>query len=335
MPAPTLVPRAPVSLDELLAGCSERHQFLSGDSKSGTTFERVVIGGDRHIVKYMHVDDDWIMRASGDLRGRPWVAWQAGLMDAVPGCIETAVVGVATGLGRNGWGTAVLMRDVGEHLVPEGDEPVSLEVHRQFIEHLAVLSAHFWGFRDDIGLTPLTTRYLWFSDGMIEVERQLGNNGVPAIAAEGWVRFGQRAPRDVVDLVRGLRAEPLPFVTAIEQTPMTFLHGDWKMGNLGATRDGHTILLDWAGPGQGPACSDLGWYLALNRARIPESKESAIEAFRAALERQGIATSGWWDRQLPLALLGTLVLFGWEKALGDTEELGWWCDRAREGGDRL
>jgi hypothetical protein len=25
------------------------------------------------------------------------------------------------------------------------------------------------------------------------------------------------------------------------------------------------------------------------------------------------------------------VQFGWEKALGDADELGWWCDRAREG----
>jgi hypothetical protein len=30
-----------------------------------------------------------------------------------------------------------------------------------------------------------------------------------------------------------------------------------------------------------------------------------------------------------------LVQFGWEKALGDDDELGWWCDRAREGVRRL
>ena len=86
-------------------------------------------------------------------------------------------------------------------------------------------------------------------------------------------------------------------------------------------------------PGEGPVCHDLLWYAALNRARLPvgHSKESTIEDLRAALERHGVDTAGWWDRQLGLCTLGTLVQFGWEKALGDVEELGWWCDRAREG----
>ena len=55
------------------------------------------------------------------------------------------------------------------------------------------------------------------------------------------------------------------------------------MGNLGTHPDGRTILLDWAYPGSGPACWDLCWYLALNQARLPESKEATIERFRAAL----------------------------------------------------
>ncbi len=42
-------------------------------------------------------------------------------------------------------------------------------------------------------------------------------------------------------------------------------------------------------------------------------------------------TAGWWERQLALSLLGALVQFGWEKALGDPTELGWWLDRAGEG----
>ena len=42
-------------------------------------------------------------------------------------------------------------------------------------------------------------------------------------------------------------------------------------------------------------------------------------------------TGPWWDRQFSLCLLGALVQFGWEKALGDTDELGWWCNAAREG----
>ena len=64
---------------------------------------------------------------------------------------------------------------------------------------------------------------------------------------------------------------------------------------------------------------------------MPMSKEVTIERFRSSLERNGIDTAGWFERQLSLALLAGLVIFGWEKALGDDDELGWWCDRAREG----
>ena len=89
------------------------------------------------------------------------------------------------------------------------------------------------------------------------------------------------------------------------------------MGNLGTHPDGRTILLDWALPGSGPACWDLCWYLALNRARLPESKEAAIGRFRAALEAGGVATGSWWDAQLDLCLIAIMATFGWEKALGD------------------
>jgi hypothetical protein len=68
---------------------------------------------------------------------------------------------------------------------------------------------------------------------------------------------------------------------------------------------------------------------------LPHSKEDAIAALRASLERNGIATDAWWERQLAVCLLGALVEFGWEKALGGDDELGWWCDRAREGAAEL
>jgi hypothetical protein len=66
--------------------------------------------------------------------------------------------------------------------------------------------------------------------------------------------------------------------------------------------------------------------------RIPITKEATIEHFRAALQRNDVETADWFDRQLALCLLAGLVIFGWEKALDDgEEELGWWCERAREG----
>ena len=97
---------------------------------------------------------------------------------------------------------------------------------------------------------------------------------------------------------------------------------------MGAAADGRTVLIDWSYPGEGPICHDLAWYLALNAARIPMSKEDTIEVLRAALVRHGLDVEGWWSKQVALCLLGGLVQFGWEKAFGADAEFAWWCDRA-------
>jgi len=128
-------------------------------------------------------------------------------------------------------------------------------------------------------------------------------------------------------IARLVHERPEVITGPIGDTPSTFLQGDWKMGNLGSHPDGRTILLDWAYPGSGPACWDLCWYLALNRARLPESKESAIGRYRTSLEARGISTTPWWERQLDLCMIGIMATFGWEKALGDAVELAWWEDQ--------
>ena len=334
---PVLRPR-PVaeSIDELVAGATERQPFRNADGKSGSAFERVVIGGEPHVLKVMHVDDDWIARSVGDLGCHQVTMWASGLYDAFPESIDHAVVGAARGFGRNGWGAALLMRDVGPHLVPEGDDPVPGDQHAAFVDHLADMSARLWGWTDTVELLDPTVRWSFFGWGMLACEAERGwPDEVPVIADRGWRAFADRAPADVRAVVDELRAEPDLLVAALADTPWTFLHGDWKMGNLGSHPDGRTILLDCAYPGAGPACHDLGWYLAMNRARIPETKEATIERFQAALGSHGVDTSGWWDRQLDLCLLGTLVELGWEKALGDGDELAWWVERGRAGAARL
>jgi Phosphotransferase enzyme family len=331
--SPALTPRplAP-SVAELIDGASGRRPFRTSDAKSGSSFERVEIDGERYVLKVMHVDDDWLARSMGDVACRQVRVWSAGLLDALPATIDHTVVGAAAGLGRNGWGAALLMRDIGDLLVPAGHHPVPLDQHAAFLDHLAELSARFWGWTDTVDLTPPSLRWAFFGDAMLEVEGRRGwPDEVPRIADAGWRTFAERAPADVNRLVTELRRAPWTISEAVATTPMTFLHGDWKMGNLGSHPDARTILIDCAYPGEGPACHELGWYLAINRARLPESKEAAIERFRSSLERHGIATADWWERQLDVCLLGTLVQFGWEKALGDADELAWWSERARAG----
>jgi hypothetical protein len=316
------------SLEELLSDATAREPFLTTDSKSGARFERVTINGERHILKHLHVDDDWIMRATGDLTGRPALVWTAGLLDRLPPSIDSGIVGIATGLGRNQWGAALLMRDLGEWLVPEGDEPVPVVQHLGFLDHMAELHATFWGWTDTVGLEPPMHRFLEFSPQCVGLEEARGwPDLVPRLIIEGWQKFSSVGSQ-FVDLVR----DPTPLVDALAALPQTLVHGDWKFGNLGTHPDGRTILLDWAVPGQSCGTTELAWYLSLNSARLPISKEASIDAYRSSLEDHGVDTNGWWDRAMAVGLLAGVVWFGWEKALGGPgPELSWWLQGAAEG----
>jgi hypothetical protein len=322
-------------VQDLLTRATSREEARQSDGKSGSVFERVVVDGERYFVKRQSRAGDWIMRITGDEVHRPYLVWRHGLMAAAPPCIDSTVVAMEIeGSGRDAVLT-MLMRDVAEHLVPEGDDQVSLAQHARFMEHLAALSAAFWNWRDDIGLTPMQHRVRFFAPANIADELRTDPVPGPIAAADvGWRALADRAP-GLLATARAVWADPALVTGPLAGTPATFLHGDWKMGNLGSQPDGRTILLDWGHPGAGPVCWDLCWYLAINRRRLPESKEAAAERCRAALEAGGIATGDWWERQLDLCTVAIMATFGWEKALGDDDELGWWAERVAAAVRRL
>jgi Phosphotransferase enzyme family len=310
---------------ELLAQASSREVVRPSDGKSTSTFEKVVIGGQRYFLKRLSPNTDWIMRVTGDHVHRPYLVWQSGLMAAVPRNIDHAVVAMQVDGDGDDAELSILMRDVSRRLVPEGDDWVALRTHRIFVDHLACLSQAFWGFTDISGaLTPMPARVRFFAPDNIAPELAVPDPPGPiAAAAAGWRALAERAP-ELWQLARAIHADPSIVTDPLAATPVTFLHGDWKMGNLGIHPDDRTILLDWAYPGSGPACWDLAWYLSLNRARLPESKEATIDAFRAALVRRRVDVEDWFKTQLDLCLAGIMATFAWEKALGDEAELRWW-----------
>ena len=323
----------PVS--ELLARASSREVVHPADGKSTSSFERLSIDGQRYFLKRLSPATDWIMRVTGDHIHRPYVIWQAGIMDRVPACIDHAVVAMEIdGVGDDAV-CSTLMRDVGVHLVPEGDTVVPQTQHEGFIDHLAQLAAVFWKFEAPVdGLTSMAERLRFFDPANVARELAVPDPPGPIVAADaGWATLPERS-RLLSELARFVWDDPTVLTGPLSATPATFLHGDWKMGNLGSHPGGRTILLDWAYPGAGPACWDLCWYLALNRARLPETKEATIGRFRADLEAHGIDTTGWFDSQLDLCLIAIMVTFGWEKALGDEGELRWWEQRVSEAAGR-
>ena len=316
------------SAAELLARASSRERVVPADARSGAVFERIVVGPDRYFVKQLSFASDWIMRVSGDHVGRQYLVWKAGIMDESPGCIDHAVVAMdLAGPGEDAV-LIIVMRDIGALLVPPGDAILPTGQHAGFIAHMAALHTAFWGWDDQIGLATMAQRMRLFSPDTIAAELTAAEVPVAlAAAAAGWDVLPGRSPL-LSRLARLVHDRPEVITGPLAATPYTFLAGDWKLGNLGTHPDGRTILLDWTLPGAGPACWELCWYLALNRARLPEPKEAVIDRFRAALEHHGIDTRGWWQQQLDLCMIGVMATFGWEKALGDAGELAWWEEAA-------
>lgn len=319
------------SLEELLAGATSREPMAKGaESLSGARFERVTIGGERYVVKHLHPDDDWVMRATGDLRCRPALLWQAGILDLLPASIDHAIVAVATGLGRDELGSALLLADVSPALVPDGPEPLPEDQHLRFVDHMADLHATCWAIPGHEALCPSANRAFFLTPWTTSAEaaRHPTADPVPPLVGPGWDRLRIEAPM-VADLLWELLRDPTPLLRPLDALPRTLIHGDWKAGNLGSHPGGRTVLLDWAFPGLAPAPWDLAWYIAVNCDRLPPGphpKDDTIAAYRAALARR-VDLGDWWEPALGLSLIAAFCQLGWSKS---GQELEWWKVRVAE-----
>jgi hypothetical protein len=325
------IPRMAGSLDELVGGATDRESVRPADARSGAVFEHLRIDGRGYFLKVLSAEADWIMRVTGNTTHWELTAWQAGLYDEAPAEVDHTMVAMA--LDRTGPATrlAMLMTDCTDDLVPPGDTVLPADQHARFVDHLAAMHTAKLGWTDTLGLQQLGRRFLFFAPETIAPELDVHDVPGPLrVANEGWRLLPRRAP-DLDALVREVHADPHSLAQAMRSTPSTFVAGDWKLGNLGSRPDGRTIVLDWAYPGEAPPCWELAWYLALNRSRLPETKEATIDRYRHALERRGVETGDWWDRQLGLCLVGIMATFAWEKAVGDEDELAWWASAALAG----
>jgi hypothetical protein len=329
-------------------------RLTSEDSLSGSKLELIVTEGEggerRYVLKRIALEWDWIMRASGDTKGRAVTVWRSGLLDRVPDCIEHAYVACA----RDNAGWAILMHDMGDMLIPPGDKPITAEENERFLKHMTRLHAAFWGQTDwakpEMGMCDLRTRYDTFSPRTAEREEG-GPDAIPPMIGLGWQLLEEAVAPDVAAIIRPLLDDPGPLVRALDVYPQTLVHHDWKLGNMGVTRDRpepRTILLDWAQFGMAPPACDLAWYLAVNSARLPVSKEESIALYEKHLADAIGDEFGreWWEPQLALALLGGFLLLGWPKLVGamrgdaatrqrEQAELDWWSEWVRRGAQLL
>jgi hypothetical protein len=276
------------------------------------------------VVKHLS-GDDWLARASLDETGRAVGLWEDGVYDLAAPFVDSAVVAAARPDDGKPYPAALLMRDVTPHLVPE-DAAVDLPTHTAFVEAMAALHVAFWQLPPETTLMPLRINYEFLSPRQARREAAgVDSSDVLRFVEPGWRAVFDQRP-DVAARLRGLLDDPGPLVGLLESVPATFLHGDWKMGNLGRRDDGMVVLLDWDRVSTGPGLVDLGWYLAVNSDRLPEAKDDTCTRYREALERGGVTTADWWQPALDAALLGAFLQLGWSKA-GQDDELDWWCRR--------
>lgn len=313
-----------ITTDQLLAGATHREPLRREDGLSNVPMERLVVDGQRCVLKHLSWEGDWVMRFSQDTRCRPAVMHDLGLYERVAPWVDPLVLGVGYDEATATW--SLLMRDASDEFIDEGSSPITPEQQAGFLRDMAGLHAGMWGFQHVDGLCRPEDYYAFFSPASLareEAQRPLA--GVPSYTRGGWDALASLEPA-LADDVQALLADVTPFTSAQAETPQTLVHHDWKGGNLGIRPDGRTLLVDWAFPGSDAGLSDIGWYLAVNCDRLVTSKEQVVADYRAALEREGVETAGWFDRQLELALLGSFLVLGWSKT-GDAEELAWWVDR--------
>lgn len=315
------------TIEELAAGAADRRPVRSSDAKSGANFELLTIDGQACFLKVLDAESDWIMRVTGNTDHWEHKVWRAGLYHRWPEVIDHTIIAMALDTTGGSTRLGILMDDVSASLVPPGDEVVAPVIHDGFVRHMAQLHAEFWGWRDTLGLCRMANRIRFFCPEIIAPELLVNDVPGPIGAADaGWKRLAGLDP-ELRSFIGGIHEDPAGLVDALAETPATFVSGDWKMGNLGHHTDGRTVLVDQAYPGAAPGLYDLLWYVALNRQRLPVSKEATINAYRAGLEAAGIDTTGWFERQLGLSIIAVMATFGWEKALGDADELAWWSAR--------
>ena len=318
------------SVADLVADASERRPMAKGaESLSTATFERLVIDGDPYILKHLHCDDDWVMRATGDVICRPVELWRQGLLHALPDVLDHTVVGVATGEGRHGWGGAVLMHDVGVRFVPDDDTVISVEQHERFLDHMAALHARFWGFRETTGITGVGNRLLVFNDWLPVIEDRLQSHaGPPGAYPTGYANLAEHSPASSRDRPRAA-GRPVAAARRARRVADHLHPRRLQVGQprLAPRRSHHPRRLGV--PGRGPRRHRSGVVpLGQLPAACRSSRESTIETYRRALGRHGVDTDGWWDAQLGLGLIGCFLQQGWSKAFdGRDDELAWWEER--------
>ena len=308
--------------------------------------------GDRFVLKRDSLERDWIARSTLDgplLRE----AWFAAAGPSLPRPNRAPYLGAA----RDGDGLAVLMPDL-RGILFDWDAPISVEALDRVFSGLAELHSYPWLTSGDLPngpWCPWRERVTLICRASLEREGP-ARDAVGDRILPGWDAFDRLAPPAARDLVNGLGENPEPLLAALAEEPVTLLHGDLKLANVGISPDGSIDFIDWQMTMVAPIAVELGWFLVSNVASLPLPPGEVIERYRSRLAgalldaeeaNRRVGRVDLDDRGVGLAILVGLLLRGWRKgydaAAGVTlasgvsavDDLAWWCDRAVAASARL
>jgi hypothetical protein len=304
---------------------------MAADGKSGSELERVVLAdSSRLVVKHVRLGRDWIGRGT-HAGGRVATLWHSGLFALVPPTVEHAVIALEPE--DDGW--LVIMRDVAAGLFAPGR--LSRATSRRLLDTVAAMHVAFKPPARTVGgLCSLADVYGVFSPAVAAELRTPEGSPIPDLIVEGWNRFAEVVPPDVVAAVSAVHTDLSAFAAALLEHSTTVIHGDLKLANLGLL-DGRVLVLDWGDlTAVAPGAVDFAWYVAINATAVDAAPDELIDDIRLA------AADEHDQDALQLAPLGALAQLGWNMALSATDAadrdgrereragLVWWAARARD-----
>jgi hypothetical protein len=232
----------------------------------------------------------------------------------------------------------IVMRDARNDLLP-AKTPVSMRTSAELLTGLSAMHEHCTGENVD-GLCSIAARYAMFAPTFHAADHGPGRHPMADRFQLGWNLFAEHADRDLADAIAAVHRNPERLGRRLEQFPLTLLHGDAKLENLGHTTN-RIVAIDWGDlSGIGPREVDVAWYALKGATRIECTPD---ELFRQYEEVSGVHLD---PEAVDLACVGSLAQMGFRLALGAfdkgpepteiaTTQLEWWQQRAHAALDRL
>lgn len=318
------------------------------------------------VLKHFDIDNDWLMRLTHDDLVREVALYKEGIYEQLPA--ECIVPIAAAARESNSWAT--LMPDVSGMLVPSGDVAVPAGDIKELVDHLAALHTHFMGNKSmnnsKLGLSSEEDWILMLSPQVGQSEVDSGTeNDISGNLVFAWNTYWDAAPSEASHILKQLQSDLNPLLKALDEGERTFLHGDVKFSNLGFCSDcssllevgigqkdrkvtSRTIFLDWGLSMYSSPFIEIGWFLAVNSAKLSIAKEDVIQMYRDSMAENGhLFDEENWQKSLDLGLLagGALRLI-WAKALGtladdpaikerEIAEVVWWSEQVIRAGTWL